>query len=133
MSPAGKGKERHWTWDDINLGWPDIGPLDQLIWTPKPILMTFNLEMFTEETQGSLKQRAGGASPQGFTVPRDADRHQTQAQRLGTSELAFQEPVIMIKHSNGEFELFEGWHRTIQAFSKFGEGFKGMAYVARKP
>jgi hypothetical protein len=129
--PAGRGKEGHWDWNDLNLSWPDLGPLDGLMWTPKPVLLTFKLDMFTEGTRNSLVQRAGGAAPKTFQVPRDEERHETQAARLGGKDLAFREPAIMALFSNGKYELFEGWHRTIQAFAKHGDGFKAMTYIAK--
>jgi hypothetical protein len=39
------------------------------------------------------------------------------------------EPVILIKRPDG-YELLEGWHRTIQHFHKFPDGYTGPAYVA---
>jgi len=39
------------------------------------------------------------------------------------------EPVLLIKTDKG-YELLEGWHRTIQHFAKYPDGYTGPAYVA---
>ena len=39
------------------------------------------------------------------------------------------EPVILIKTAQG-YQLVEGWHRTIQHFDKYPNGYTGPAYVA---
>mgnify|MGYP003349517889 CR=1 FL=1 len=60
--------------------------------------------------------------------PRDAERHEIQSklvQQRGISK----EPVILVKTSQG-YELLEGWHRTIQHFAKYPNGYTGPAYVA---
>ena len=83
-------------------------------------------DIFDAETQKRLGQRQGGsANP--FQVPKDAERHATQAamiQKTGISK----EPIIVIKRGN-EYELFEGWHRTIQHLKAYPEGYTGPAWV----
>jgi hypothetical protein len=83
-------------------------------------------DIFDTETQKRLNQRQGGsANP--FQVPKDAERHATQAamiQKTGISK----EPIIVIKRGN-EYELLEGWHRTIQHLKAYPEGYTGPAWV----
>ena len=39
------------------------------------------------------------------------------------------EPAILIKRPEG-YDLLEGWHRTIQHFHMYPNGYTGPAYVA---
>jgi hypothetical protein len=88
--------------------------------------LKITLEMFDSETQRKLNLRQGGsANP--FDVPKDAERHSTQAamiQKQGVSK----EPIILIKQGS-KYELLEGWHRTIQHFKVFPDGYNGPAWV----
>lgn len=90
--------------------------------------MKFTMDMFTPKTKQNLIARAGGKSDLGMGIPKDAERHATQAalvQQVGVSK----EPVILIKTPQG-YALPEGWHRTIQHFAKYPDGYTGPAYVA---
>ena len=91
--------------------------------------MQFTMDMFAPETQQRLIGRAGGKSDMGMGIPRDAERHATQAALTQQQGGIRKEPVILIKSSQG-YELLEGWHRTIQHFAKFPDGYTGPAYIA---
>jgi 5'(3')-deoxyribonucleotidase len=95
-------------------------------WTLVPNLK-FTMDMFEPWTQGELKNRAGGAVKD--VVARDAERHATQATLAQQQGGVRKEPVILIKHPEG-YELQEGWHRTIQHFAQFPNGYSGPAWVA---
>jgi len=132
LKDAGRGEEGRWSWSDLNESYKDCGPLDQMIWTLKPKLIRFEMDMFEEEfTQRMLRARRGGKTPEDFELPRDAERHQIQRKRMGTAQKAFTEPAILF-FDGSKYELLEGWHRTIQAFALWGTGFKAMAYIGRK-
>jgi predicted nucleotidyltransferase len=84
--------------------------------------------MFGPVSKKNLIGRAGGTSDLGMGIPKDKERHATQAaliQKGGVSK----EPAILIKRPEG-YDLLEGWHRTIQHFAKYPEGYTGPAYVA---
>jgi hypothetical protein len=88
--------------------------------------LPITLDIFTPDTQKKIQQREGGSSNP-WQVPRDSERHATQAaiiQKQGVSG----EPVIVLKTSNG-YELVEGWHRTIQNLQAHPEGYTGPAWV----
>jgi hypothetical protein len=92
--------------------------------------MKFTMDnMWTTHTLRKLQGRAGGLSDMGMDVPRDSERHATQAQLAQKQGGVRSEPVILIKRPDG-YELLEGWHRTIQHFHKFPDGYTGPAYVA---
>lgn len=90
--------------------------------------MKFTLDMFDPKTQNRLVGRAGGNSDMGMGIPRDKERHATQAQLAQQQGGIRKEPVLLIKTSTG-YELLEGWHRTIQHFAKYPDGYVGPAYV----
>lgn len=91
--------------------------------------MQFTMDMFEPMTTKRLIGRAGGHSDMGLDVPRDKERHATQAQLAQQQGGVRKEPVILIKTVKG-YELLEGWHRTIQHFAKYPDGYTGPAYVA---
>ena len=91
--------------------------------------MKFTLDMFDPKNKQRLIGRAGGHSDLGMGIPRDKERHATQAQLAQQQGGVRKEPVILIKTANG-YELLEGWHRTIQHFAKYPDGYTGPAYVA---
>jgi GNAT superfamily N-acetyltransferase len=64
----------------------------------------------------------------GMGIPKDAERHATQAALIQQGGVS-REPAILIKFGNG-YELLEGWHRTIQHFARYPDGYVGPAYVA---
>jgi len=88
----------------------------------------FKLEKLHPDTQRRIKMRAGGsANP--MNVPKDAERHATQAALAKQQGGVRKEPVIGKMTAQG-FELIEGWHRTIQHFNQFPAGYQGPAWVA---
>lgn len=97
-------------------------------WTLVPN-MKFTMDMFEPKTKQKLVGRAGGKSDLGMGIPKDKERHATQAQLAKQQGGVRKEPVILIKHSDG-YELLEGWHRTIQHFAMYPDGYTGPAYVA---
>ncbi len=91
--------------------------------------MKFTMNMFEPMTKERLIGRAGGHSDMGLDVPRDKERHATQATLAQQQGGVRKEPVLLIKTEKG-YELLEGWHRTIQHFAKYPNGYTGPAYVA---
>lgn len=91
--------------------------------------MKFTMYMWEPMTTKRLIGRAGGHSDMGLDVPRDKERHATQAQLAKQQGGVRKEPVLLIKTTNG-YELLEGWHRTIQHFHMYPNGYTGPAYVA---
>jgi hypothetical protein len=79
-----------------------------------------SLNILSDETQKRLKEREGGKKA--AWLDNDEERHQTQKELILKKGLPT-EPIIMLD-LNGKYELVEGWHRTIQLFSLFPEGFK---------
>ena len=73
--------------------------------------------------------RAGGTSDLGMGIPKDKERHATQAALAQQQGGVRKEPVLLIKTSKG-YELLEGWHRTIQHFVQYPDGYEGPAYIA---
>jgi hypothetical protein len=90
--------------------------------------MKFTMDMFEPKTKQRLIGRAGGSSDLGMGIPKDKERHATQAALAQQQGGVRKEPVLLIKSANG-YELLEGWHRTIQHFHKFPDGYTGPAYV----
>jgi hypothetical protein len=91
--------------------------------------MKFSMDMFEPKTKQRLIGRAGGSSDLGMGIPKDKERHATQAALAQQQGGIRSEPVILIKRPDG-YELLEGWHRTIQHFHKFPDGYTGPAYIA---
>ena len=88
----------------------------------------FKIEKLHPDTQRRINIRAGGsANP--MNVPKDAERHATQAALAQQQGGVRKEPVIGKMTPQG-FELIEGWHRTIQHFKQFPNGYTGPAWVA---
>jgi hypothetical protein len=93
--------------------------LKDLKWETKtnfPITM----DILGDKTKKELKSRVGGEIRQ--DVGKDIERHKTQ-QNLLKSQGISKEPIILFKTKDGKYELGEGWHRTIQAFKMYPEGF----------
>ena len=91
--------------------------------------MKFTIAMFDPMTKQRLIGRAGGTSDLGMGIPKDKERHTTQAALAQQQGGVRKEPVLLIKTSRG-YELLEGWHRTIQHFARYPNGYTGPAYVA---
>ena len=90
--------------------------------------MKFTMDMFDPKTKQLLIGRAGGSSDLGMGIPKDKERHATQAALAQQQGGVRKEPVLLIKTAKG-YELLEGWHRTIQHFVKYPNGYTGPAYV----
>lgn len=106
--------------------WLDLIKQDYPVkqWRQEQLKIT--LDIFDAETQKRIKQRQGGsANP--FQVPKDAERHATQAAMIKKQGIS-KEPIIVIKKGN-QYELLEGWHRTIQHLEAYPEGYQGPAWV----
>jgi hypothetical protein len=101
---------------------PNVNP-----WKLVPNI-NFTMAMFDPLTKQRLIGRAGGSSDLGLGIPRDKERHATQAQLIQKQGVS-KEPVILLKTNQG-YELLEGWHRTIQHFARYPDGYTGPAYVA---
>jgi hypothetical protein len=111
----------------------DIGLTVDTKWQLVPN-MKFTMDMWEPKTKQRLIARAGGKPTE--LVPstmapnmKDAERHATQAALAKQQGGVRKEPVILIKTPQG-YELLEGWHRTIQHFARYPDGYTGPAYVA---
>jgi hypothetical protein len=91
--------------------------------------MKFTMDMFDPKTKEELIGRAGGSSDLGMGIPKDKERHATQAALAQQQGGVRKEPVLLIKTAKG-YKLLEGWHRTIQHFAMYPNGYPGPAYVA---
>lgn len=97
--------------------------LNDLKWSKQKLPIT--LEFFDQDTQRLLKSRMDGLRLE--FVKNDDERHATQIKLLkqrGVSE----EPIIVTK-TDGEYELQEGFHRTIQSLLLWPEGYEQNAWV----
>jgi hypothetical protein len=93
--------------------------LKGLTWEKKtdfPITM----DMFTEKTRNELRNRIGGEVV--ASVDKDAERHDTQKKMLQSRGIS-KEPIILFRTKDGRYELGEGWHRTVQTFKAYPDGF----------
>jgi len=89
----------------------------------------FSFQTLNPWTVNKIKARWGGESDMGMGIPKDAERHATQAALAQQQGGVRKEPVILKKIGN-QYELIEGWHRTIQHFKQFPDGYTGPAWVA---
>ena len=89
----------------------------------------FSFQTLNPWTVDKIKARWGGESDMGMGIPKDAERHATQAALAQQQGGVRKEPVILKKIGN-QYELIEGWHRTIQHFKQFPNGYTGPAWVA---
>jgi hypothetical protein len=126
----------NWSFDTIGKDIPnilkDMGLSVDTKWQLVPN-MKFTMGMWEPKTLKRLQERAGGSSkstdPNVHIPARDAERHATQAALAKQQGGVRKEPVILIKTPQG-YELLEGWHRTIQHFHMYPNGYTGPAYVA---
>ena len=127
-------------WDPQNPNWKfnhetilkmvaEAGLSPDTPWSLNP-RQQFTMDMWEPGTRQRLIGRAGGSSDLGMGIPRDKERHSTQAALAQQQGGVRKEPVIIIKTSKG-YELLEGWHRTIQHFAANPQGYVGPAYVAQ--
>jgi hypothetical protein len=80
-----------------------------------------SLDILSDETVKRLKEREGGIEKKGLEG--DLERHQTQSDLIKSQGIS-KEPIILLELLNGKYELVEGWHRTIQLFKLYPEGFE---------
>jgi hypothetical protein len=78
------------------------------------------MDIFSEETKKELQERINGVIRS--DVEKDVERHQAQKELLKSRGIS-QEPIILFKTKDDRYNLGEGWHRTVQAFTIFPEGF----------
>jgi hypothetical protein len=88
--------------------------------------LPITIDVFTPRTQEQIRKREGG-SKNPNQVPRDAERHATQAAKIQQQGVSG-EPIIVVKKPDG-YELWEGGHRTTQALKAFPQGYIGPAWV----
>jgi hypothetical protein len=88
----------------------------------------FTFDSLDPDTVRRIKERQGGAANP-YGIPKDAERHATQAKLAAQQGGVRDEPVIL-KKVGDKYELIEGWHRTIQHFKQFPDGYKGPAWIA---
>jgi hypothetical protein len=79
-----------------------------------------NYNIFSDDTIRRMKERKGG-SKNPYGVPRDEERHETQKNLILKRGMP-QEPIIMF-YDNGKYELWEGWHRTMQLLQIYPQGY----------
>ena len=84
-----------------------------------------SLNILSDETINRLKEREGGIEKK--DLEGDLERHQTQSKLIkinGNKVITPIEPIILLELLDGKYELVEGWHRTIQIFILYPEGFE---------
>jgi hypothetical protein len=129
-------KEKGWSFETIGKDIPkilnDMGLNVNTTWQLVPNVK-FTMDMWEPKTLKRLQARAGGSAtstdPMVHIPARDAERHATQAALAQQQGGIRKEPVIIVKTPQG-YELLEGWHRTIQHFAQYPDGYTGPAYVA---
>lgn len=89
----------------------------------------FKLGIWEPQTEEKLRERINTSAVD--YVPKDEQRHQTQARLAAQQGGIRKEPVIIIETPEG-YDLIEGWHRTIQHFKMHPEGFVGPAWLAKQ-
>jgi hypothetical protein len=92
------------------------------------------LDIFEPNTRGVLEARMGKHGEEqrqqhSGGIPRDAERHQTQASLTSKRNAPSPEPITAVRLPDGMIELLEGWHRTIQSLTKWPDGYKQRAYI----
>ena len=93
----------------------------------KLIELDITEDIFDDETRSQLETREGGKSNPN-KVSRDEKRHEIQAKLLKEKGIST-EPIIVVEHTDGKYELIEGWHRTIQSLIEFPDGYKQNTWV----
>ncbi len=87
----------------------------------RDFFVTFDI--LDEETKKIIEDRMSGVPSAHNDIPRDQERHDFQRQQIMEKGIS-KEPLIMIKNLDNTYELQEGWHRVIQLFHFFPEGFE---------
>jgi len=78
------------------------------------------IDIFSDKSKKELEERINGLVRS--DVDRDEERHRNQKELLKLRGIS-KEPIILFKHEDGKYDLGEGWHRTVQAFSLYPEGY----------
>lgn len=81
---------------------------------------SITMDIFSDKSKKELEQRINGLVRS--DVDRDEERHQNQRELLKLHGIS-KEPIILFKYEDGKYDLGEGWHRTVQAFIAFPDGF----------
>jgi len=100
--------------------------LNDMKWSQQVLTITF--DFFDNDTQKLLKPRMAGLKLE--FVKDDEERHQIQLDILKKNGPS-KEPIIVTK-TNGEYELQEGWHRTVQSLLLWPEGYQQNAWVGEE-
>ena len=118
---------KDWIYTKINdyedyqsfINWLDEWQIVDLEWEyKKDFPMT--MDIFSEKTQKELKERINGLIKS--TVDRDEERHKNQKELLKSRGIS-KEPITLFKYKDGKYDLGEGWHRTVQNFKMYPEGY----------
>ena len=118
---------KDWIYTKINdykdyqsfINWLDEWNIVGLEWEyKKDFPMT--MDIFSEKTQKELKERINGLIKS--TVDRDEERHKNQKELLKSRGIS-KEPITLFKYKDGKYDLGEGWHRTVQNFKMYPEGY----------
>jgi len=80
-------------------------------------VLNVNPSDFNPRTVRAFEQRDFG-NINAYDVPKDEERMKTQMSMRRSDGM--NEPVIILRHSDGSYELIEGWHRTMSIL-KMGE------------
>jgi hypothetical protein len=78
------------------------------------------MDIFSDKSKKELEERINGLIRS--DVEGDVERHQAQKELLKSRGIS-QEPIILFRTKDGKYDLGEGWHRTVQAFTIFPDGF----------
>jgi hypothetical protein len=73
-------------------------------------IIEVNPEDFIDNTVNAFLERNFGEI-NAYLVKNDKERMDTQRKIATTT--GNNEPIIVVKHNNGKYELIEGWHRTM--------------------
>jgi hypothetical protein len=78
------------------------------------------MNIFSDKSKKELQERISGMLRS--DVDRDEERHNNQRELLKSRGIS-KEPIILFKTKDGRYDLGEGWHRTVQTFMVFPDGF----------
>jgi len=78
------------------------------------------MDIFSDKSRKELEERIKGSVRS--DVDRDEERHKNQKELLKLRGIS-KEPIILFRHEDGKYDLGEGWHRTVQAFIQYPDGF----------
>jgi hypothetical protein len=94
------------------------------------------MDIFDKDTKERLTERIKNLN-KGIGadwIPKDFERHQKQKELMQVRGLST-EPIVIVESPEeyNKYALWEGWHRTIQAFIKHPQGFiYPNVYIATK-